>query len=141
VQSLRTGERRLLVDGVDPHCIADGRLVFARGGVVFGVGSDADRLELHGTPVPVLEGVRRSSLGGDTGSGQYAISQAGTLGSRSSIWIYDVAGNTTIRRLTFDANNRYPVWSNDSMRVAFQSDRGGTPSITVGSRLHRFEPL
>jgi eukaryotic-like serine/threonine-protein kinase len=46
-------------------------------------------------------------------------------GDEASIWIYDLAGRSALRRLTLagQGRNRYPVWSPDSQRVAFQSDR------------------
>ncbi len=42
-----------------------------------------------------------------------------------TIWIYDLSGASAVRRLTLDGqgNNRFPVWSADSQRVTFQSDR------------------
>ncbi len=42
-----------------------------------------------------------------------------------TIWIYDLSGTSAVRRLTLDGqgNNRFPVWSADSQRVTFQSDR------------------
>ncbi len=45
------------------------------------------------------------------------------------VWIYDLAGTSTIRRLTLEGRNRYPVWSADGLRVAFQSDRQGDLGI------------
>jgi Tol biopolymer transport system component len=45
------------------------------------------------------------------------------------IWVYDFAGLTAMRRLTFGGANRYPVWSVDNEHVAFQSDREGDASI------------
>ena len=41
------------------------------------------------------------------------------------MWIYDVAGVSSARRLTLEGRNRVPVWSADGERVAFQSDREG----------------
>ena len=32
-------------------------------------------------------------------------------------------------RITFGSNNRYPIWSADGKRVAFQSDREGAPAV------------
>ncbi len=43
--------------------------------------------------------------------------------------IYDLDGRTALRRLTFGGNNRFPVWSRDSQRVAFQSDREGDRAV------------
>ena len=50
-------------------------------------------------------------------------------GQESDIWTYDLSGATEIRRLTFDGNNRFPVWFSDSRRVAFQSARDGDRGI------------
>ena len=50
-------------------------------------------------------------------------------GQASDIWTYDLSGRAEIRRLTFGGNNRFPVWSNDSRRVTFQSARGGDRGI------------
>ena len=52
-------------------------------------------------------------------------------GTDASIWIYELSGTNSIRRLTFEGqgHNRFPVWAPDSQRVAFQSDREGDSSI------------
>jgi Tol biopolymer transport system component len=42
-----------------------------------------------------------------------------------------LSGARAARRLTFAGRNRLPVWSPDSRRVAFQSDRGGDTAIFV----------
>jgi Tol biopolymer transport system component len=47
----------------------------------------------------------------------------------ADIWIYDLSGASSLRRLTFGGNNRLPAWSGDSKRVAFQSDREGDLAI------------
>ncbi|MGH9255689.1 MAG: hypothetical protein ACRD3C_14105 [Vicinamibacterales bacterium] len=46
-------------------------------------------------------------------------------GREAIVWIYEVAGKTAMRRLTFGGQNRLPIWSPDGRRVAFQSDRDG----------------
>jgi eukaryotic-like serine/threonine-protein kinase len=50
-------------------------------------------------------------------------------GKRAVVWIYDLSGKSARRQLTFGGNNRSPVWSGDSTRVAFQSDRDGDAAI------------
>ena len=52
-------------------------------------------------------------------------------GKEASIWIYELSGTTSMRRLTFEGqgHNRFPVWSADGQRVAFQSDREGDLGI------------
>jgi Tol biopolymer transport system component len=46
-------------------------------------------------------------------------------GKEDMISVYDLSGASAIRRLTFEGNNRNPVWSSDSQYIAFQSDREG----------------
>jgi serine/threonine-protein kinase len=46
-------------------------------------------------------------------------------GKQANVWIYDLSGNTEARQLTSGGANRYPIWSPDSQRVIFQSDREG----------------
>jgi serine/threonine-protein kinase len=52
-------------------------------------------------------------------------------GKEASIWIYELSGTSSMRRLTFEGqgHNRFPVWTADSQRVAFQSDREGDQGI------------
>jgi hypothetical protein len=46
-----------------------------------------------------------------------------------NVWIVDVSGAAAPRQLTLVGTNRYPVWSVDGERVAFQSDREGDLGI------------
>ena len=50
-------------------------------------------------------------------------------GKEASVWIYDLSRTSSMRRLTFGGQNRYPVWSADGRWVAFQSDREGDLGI------------
>jgi eukaryotic-like serine/threonine-protein kinase len=50
-------------------------------------------------------------------------------GKEAIVWVYDLIGNVPKRRLTFGGNNRFPVWSSDGTRIAFQSDRDGDAAI------------
>jgi Tol biopolymer transport system component len=52
-------------------------------------------------------------------------------GKEAMVWIYETKGGAAMRRLTFGGRNRYPVWSPDGRRVAFQSDREGDAAIFV----------
>ena len=45
------------------------------------------------------------------------------------LWIYDLAGNTQIQQLTFSGDNQRPIWTPDSQRLTFSSDRDGTMSL------------
>jgi len=46
-------------------------------------------------------------------------------GKDAIVWVYDLAGATSMRRLTFGGANRFPLWSRDGQRVVFESDREG----------------
>ena len=69
------GTRKVLLRGGSQPAYADGRLLFMRGGAMYAVGFDIDRLEVIGSPVAVIEGVRTEAQG----AGQAAVSGDGTL--------------------------------------------------------------
>ena len=51
-------------------------------------------------------------------------------GRDANVWVYDRKNpGASLRRLTFDGHNRYPIWSPDGRYIAFQSDREGDGAI------------
>lgn len=78
-QSLRTGERRALIEGASlPHYSSTGHLLYVQPklpGTVMAVAFDAETLKLAGTPVPVIEGVLTDR--GDTA--QWSLARSGML--------------------------------------------------------------
>jgi hypothetical protein len=50
-------------------------------------------------------------------------------GPEWEIHVYDLSERTEMRRLTFGGNNRFPVWSGNGRRVAFQSGRDSDRAI------------
>jgi serine/threonine-protein kinase len=50
-------------------------------------------------------------------------------GKEAAVWIQDLSGTQTMRRLTFGGHNRFPIWTADGRRVAFQSDRDGDVAV------------
>jgi Tol biopolymer transport system component len=50
-------------------------------------------------------------------------------GNDVNVWVYELAGTSSIRQLSLGGRNRFPVWSDDSAHIAFQSDREGDPAI------------
>jgi serine/threonine-protein kinase len=45
------------------------------------------------------------------------------------VWTYELSGGTAMHRVTFNGRNRFPIWTADGRRVAFQSDRDGDRGI------------
>jgi serine/threonine-protein kinase len=79
VQSLKTGERKTLVDGgSDAHYLPSGHLIYAVGGTVWAVPFDLARQTVSGKGALVLQGVRRNTFG-VSGVTQLAVSETGTL--------------------------------------------------------------
>jgi len=181
VQPLTSGTPKLLIEGgSDARYVPTGHIVYALSGSLYAVAFDAQRLELKGGSVPIVEGVSRNS-GGVTGAANFSFSTTGSLvyvpgpvsasapldlglmdrkgqveplkvppgayawprvspdGKRITfandddkeaiVWIYDLSGTSTMQRLTTGGNNRFPIWTSDSKRVAFQSDRDGDLAI------------
>ncbi|MDA2928037.1 hypothetical protein MYX78_12555, partial [Acidobacteria bacterium AH-259-G07] len=100
VRSLETGERKVVHRGsYYPHYVPTGHLVFMHEATLFAAPFDLDRLELTGSPAPILEGVLPDPVFGEA---QFAFSQTGTLiylpggegggGQRSLVWV-DREGN------------------------------------------------
>ena len=50
-------------------------------------------------------------------------------GKETIVWVYELAGGSAMRRLTFGGNNRFPIWAADGNRVTFQSNREGDVAI------------
>jgi serine/threonine-protein kinase len=50
-------------------------------------------------------------------------------GKEAIIWVHELSGSTSPRRLTFGGSSRAPVWSPNGEWIAFQSDRNGERAI------------
>ena len=58
VQSLRTGEQRILIEGgTAPHYLTTGHIVFAKASTLLAAPFDLERLELTGPSIPLVEDV------------------------------------------------------------------------------------
>jgi Tol biopolymer transport system component len=77
VHTLGDGRRKTLIPGAaDAMYVPTGQLVYAESGVLFGVPFDLRSLSVTGSPVSVVEGVRRTFT---TAAAHYAFSTTGTL--------------------------------------------------------------
>ncbi len=52
-------------------------------------------------------------------------------GKDAAVWTYAIGGSGVLQKLALEGHNRYPIWSPDGTRLAFQSDRGGDLGIFV----------
>jgi serine/threonine-protein kinase len=89
-QSFKSGESKELFAGIGARYLPTGHIVYAVGNNLLAVPFDPGRLEAAGGPVPVVEGVYRTTVP------QYALSDSGAL-----VYMPGAAGaNTTIPERT-----------------------------------------
>src|SRR5262249_4792298 len=80
VQSLKTGERKILIEGgSSARYVPTGHIGYAFNGTMFAVPFDVERLAVTGGPSRVIEGVRRFGNSGQTGVAHFSISDTGSL--------------------------------------------------------------
>ena len=144
VLEFRTGKKKtLLHNGYFPRYLpasgtsgGTGYLVYVHDGTLFGVGFNPKNLEVHGTPVPVLNDIAASSsLDRDSG-GQFAFSDTGTfvyLGGRVGsdpypILAMDASGEASplVAETGFYGN---PAFSPDGKQLAYSAP--GSKGIEV----------
>jgi serine/threonine-protein kinase len=91
--NLQTGTRKVLVrGGSHAHYVPGGYLVYAAAGVLRVVGLDLERLEVRGTPVPVVAEVAMTAQGGVdavvAANGTLAYVSGGAAGvTRRLVWV------------------------------------------------------
>jgi serine/threonine protein kinase/Tol biopolymer transport system component len=97
IQSLKTGTRKVLIEGgSDAHYLATGHVVYALGSTVLAVPFDVKNLRLTGGPVPMIEGVYRASGTQGSGAAHLSFSADGAM-----VYIPGLISNTTGRFLVF----------------------------------------
>jgi eukaryotic-like serine/threonine-protein kinase len=122
-----TGERRTVIRGGSAaRYLSSGYIVYAVGGDLLAVPFDPDRLEVSGTPVPIVEGVMRQSGNLTAGAAHFDVSRSGTLvyvqGSaessleRTLVWV-DRQGRDEVVNIPSRANLEDPRLSPDGSRL------------------------
>lgn len=134
VMSLVDHRRKTLVrGGTFGRYLPSGHLVYVNRGTLFAVPFDVDRLEVHGTPAPVLDQIDYNAV---QGSAQFDFSQVGTLIYRSGgaggglltvAWL-DGAGKTQ-PLLAKPGNYGRPSISPDGQRLALEVTEGSGTDI------------
>ena len=94
VADLASGKRTVLLEGRDARYLPTGHLVFARGGDLFAAALDLQRVELRGTPIPLVEGISTAGFSGDVNvdfsqEGTMVYLPGGAMGgiTRSLLWV------------------------------------------------------
>jgi serine/threonine-protein kinase len=130
--TLRNGRQKTIWrGGTYGRYVPTGHLLYVRGGSLFAVPFDPDRLEVRGKPERILEGVNYSSL---NGSAQFDLSRTGAL-------IYRSGGENLVTIDWLDASGSrrplmstpgeyvYPTISPDGQRIAMVVVRGSKQEI------------
>jgi eukaryotic-like serine/threonine-protein kinase len=142
VLPLKTGRKKVLLHGgyyyarYLPTSEGSGHLVYIHEGTLFGVAFDPQRLEVRGTPAPLLEDVAADAS--RAGGGQFDFCQTGTfvyLSGKSAAESYptawpDSAGKTTplvAQPGVYDA----PRFSPDGKRLAYLATSGKGADVFV----------
>ncbi len=136
VVSLKTGQWKVVQrGGYFGRYLPSGHLVYLHQGTLFAVGFNLDRLEVRGTPAPVLDDVAGNA---DEGAGQYDVARNGTLVylSRKSsnagwpvAWM-DSSGKTQ-SLLAAPGRYYFPRLSPDGKRLALAVGSLGNGDIQV----------
>jgi serine/threonine-protein kinase len=136
VMSLADHRRKTLVrGGFFGRYLPSGHLVYVNQGTLFSVPFDVERLEVHGTPSPVLDQIDYSNVSGST---QLDFSQSGTLIYRSgeagggllTVGWLDGAGKVQPLLAKPGVYSR-PSLSPDAQRLALEVTQGSGTDIWV----------
>src|SRR5262245_48078855 len=136
VQSLRSGERKPLIEGFSGRYLPTGHLTYARGGTLWAVPFDLKRREVTGVPVPLVEGVKRALAPfvyfsvSDTGSLIYIPGPPSTSSGQSTLILVDRNGRVEPLKLR-PAAYQIPRISPDGKRVAVGIDDGSDANIWI----------
>ena len=125
------GVRRALggVTGMADFSLSDtGTLVYVPGPATAAGGVALSLLDRQGveTSLKLAPGAYGSPRASPNGT---RIAMESSDGRETFIGVYELAGTTALRRITFGGNAHFPVWSPDGKRVAFQSGRDGDLAI------------
>jgi serine/threonine protein kinase len=140
VQSLKTGERKVLESGgSDARYVPTGHIVYALGNDLLAFAFDTEKMEKKGGATAIVEGVQRSGAGltgaahysfSDTGILTHVVGGADALPKRSLVWV-DREGKKEPIAAPPDAYT-CPRISPDGMRVALQKgDDSGNYNIHI----------
>ena len=97
----------MVAHGTAARYLTSGHLLMARGGSLFVVPFDAERLETTGAPVQVADGVMQSALG----AAQFSVSRTGTVGTCRAVPVTRIDMGVSVRRDAPLATPPQTYWS------------------------------
>ena len=115
---------------------SSGSLAYLPGGVEVAQDRRLGIVNLEGG-VELLEGIppgpySSPRLSPDGKSVAFQSTEAAPLtAATSTVFVYDLSGDTAVRRLATGGKNFHPIWTPDSRSVTFASDREGAAGIYV----------
>ena len=142
VQSLTSGARKVLIDGgSDAQYLASGHIVYAVGNVLFAVPFDLNGEQVTGTPVRVIEGVRRGAFAEVvSGIAQFSVSSTGSLvyapapfaagSTQRDLVIINRKGESEPLKLP-QRGYEFPRVSPDGKQLAFGTNDGGAAHVWI----------
>ena len=129
-----TGPASRVLEGVATSVDGAAQFAVSRSGTAVYVGAAADSA---GRRLVVIDGTDQTPLAAPPRP--YVAPRVSPNGRRlvvevadrsDHIWVYDVAVGE-LKQLTFEASNRGPIWTPDSTRVTFSSNRNGALNLFV----------
>ncbi|HEX2455648.1 MAG TPA: protein kinase [Vicinamibacterales bacterium] len=133
---VQTGERRVVIRGaaMARYC-GDGRLLYSKGGGLFSIAFDPDRLTTSGEPVQVIPAVARDA---STGAAHFSCASDGTLAFvpgtslselRDLVWV-DAPGQTELAKLPAGRHQEVRI-SPDGRRAALLGGTSGNGDVWI----------
>jgi eukaryotic-like serine/threonine-protein kinase len=125
--SLKDGQPQVLLDGDEiPKYMPTGHLVFIHQGRLMAAPFDLERLEVTGTPMPIMEGVATYGLS-NAGSLIYAPNVASAATKAVLVWVNRNGQTEPLNAPPNDYSN--PRLSPDGRRIALTMRAGGDDNI------------
>jgi Tol biopolymer transport system component len=142
VQSIQSGERKILTSGSDAYYLSTGHLIYMLDNDLVAIPFDLDTLEATGGPSPIISGILRT-----TGVPQFAVSEAGTIvylpetpnevsPNRTLVWV-DKSGKEESLGAEPDAYSS-PIISPDGTKAAVSVGALSTLNIKIWDLADRF---